>query len=104
LEAFGNVQNLLEGFCKTPFFSDKGFQGQFWIDGIVSKSLWGWSDQTITWDVFDADQRAVIGNGSNYKLVYNSNQSIQYQIADDIDQNKLYFICEYQGLLFIFLN
>ncbi len=80
-----------------------GLQGSFWIDGIVSSSLWDWSNQSITW-YFDPDERAVIGNGSNYKLVYNSNQSIKYQIDYDINNNELYFICEYQGLISILLN
>ncbi len=80
-----------------------GLGGPFWIDGIVSTSLWDWSNQSITW-LFNANQRAVIGNGSNYKLIYNSNNLIQYQIADDINQHDLYFICEYQGLIFILLN
>jgi hypothetical protein len=76
-----------------------GLQGQFWTDGIVSTSLWNWSNQSITW-YFEDYNRAVIGNGSNYKLVFNSNQTIQYQIADDVKDKPLYFICEYQGWLF----
>ncbi|UJR24969.1 hypothetical protein I4U23_006333 [Adineta vaga] len=71
-----------------------GLQSPFWIDGIVSKSTWNWSDQSISW-FFEADKRAVIGNGTNYKLIYNTNGST-FQIADDVKTNKLFFICEYQ--------
>ncbi|CAF1174687.1 unnamed protein product [Adineta steineri] len=71
-----------------------GLHSQFWIDGTVSLSTWEWSGQSITW-YFEASQRAVIGNGTNYKLVYNSTQQ-GYQIADDIQNSRLFFICEYQ--------
>ncbi|CAF2496182.1 unnamed protein product [Rotaria sp. Silwood2] len=71
-----------------------GIETQFWIDGIVSTSSWDWSNQSITW-YFEVNERAVTGNGSNYKLIYNSNQT-NYQIADDDDKKSLNFICEYQ--------
>ncbi|CAF1519957.1 unnamed protein product [Rotaria sordida] len=71
-----------------------GIETQFWIDGIVSTSSWNWSNQSITW-YFEVNERAVTGNGSNFKLVYNSTQTT-YQIADDADKISLNFICEYQ--------
>jgi hypothetical protein len=71
-------------------------ESEFWIDGIVSSSTWNWSNQSITW-FFDRTERAVIGNGSNYKYAYSSTVST-YQIADDANNKPLNFICEYQGL------
>ncbi|CAF2040253.1 unnamed protein product [Rotaria magnacalcarata] len=85
---------------------------EFWIDGIVSTSSWDWSNQSITW-YFENYERAVIGNGSNYKIAFDStvvyNTTItnngtttynssngSYQIVDDIDKTQLHYICEYQ--------
>ncbi len=77
-----------------------GVAGSFWTDGIVSSSTWNWSNQSITW-FFTSQERAVIGNGTYYKLAYSSNVS-NYQIADDVDSTKLNYICEYQSLFFFF--
>ena len=63
---------------------------------MVADGTWNWSGQAITW-YFTADKRAVIGNGTNYKLIYNANLT-NYQIADDVNSKEFYFICEYQGL------
>jgi hypothetical protein len=71
-------------------------QFHFWIDGIVSSSTWNWSNQSITW-FFNRTERAVIGNGSNYKFAYSLTVGT-YQIVDDINNKPSYFICEYQGL------
>ena len=71
--------------------------GDFWIDGIVSTSRWNWSNQSILW-YFTEDERAVVGNGTNYKLAYNLNTSA-YQLADDSGSKTLHYICEYQSML-----
>ncbi|CAF4611296.1 unnamed protein product [Rotaria sp. Silwood1] len=67
---------------------------QFWIDGNVFASSWSWSNQSITW-FFEANERAVTGNLSNYKLIYDPDQTT-YQIADEVENKLLNFICEYQ--------
>jgi hypothetical protein len=74
-------------------------KGQFWIDGIVPTSTWNWSNQSIVW-YFTEAERAVIGNGSNYKIISSNQSDTNYQIADDINSKQLYFICEYQSLFF----
>ncbi len=76
-------------------------RAEFWIDGIVSSLSWSWSKQSITW-YFRPDEKAVIGNGSNFKLAVNSNLSTLYQIADDTNSKLLNFICEYQSMFFLF--
>ncbi len=73
-------------------------EGEFWTDGILSTSLWNWSNQSIEW-YFTPSERNISGSGSNYKLV--SNASVTgYLISDDIANRSLSFICEYQGLIF----
>lgn len=62
---------------------------------MLGEGTWNWSDQAITW-YFEADKRAVVGNGSYYKLAYNYNVS-SFQIADDTPTAQQYFICEYQS-------
>lgn len=70
----------------------------FWIDGDLRSSKWMWSNQSITW-FFDAEYRAIIGNGTKYKLSYDANlQSVlKYQISDDAETASMTYICEYQG-------
>ena len=70
---------------------------QFWTDGSVSPSLWSWSNQSITW-YFNHSEQAVDGNGTHYRLIYNTNKST-YQISDDSGDDLSNFICEYQGLI-----
>ena len=73
---------------------------EFWTDGILSSSIWNWSNQSIVWEFSESD-RAIIGNGTNYKFTFNSNLT-DYQISDDIANKSMPFICEYQGLCFFF--
>jgi len=72
-------------------------QGEFWTDGVLSTSLWNWSNQSIVW-YFEASERNITGDGSNYKLVSNATAT-GYLISDDMADKSLNFICEYQGLL-----
>jgi hypothetical protein len=72
----------------------------FWTDGILSTSSWNWSNQSIVW-YFNSTERAIIGNGSNYKLAYNQNGT-NYQISDDIGSHTINYICEYQSLFVFF--
>ncbi len=78
-------------------------RAEFWIDGIVSSLSWSWSKQSITW-YFRPYEQAVIGNGSNFKLAFNSNLTSFYQIADDTNSKALNFICEYQSMFCYFFN
>ncbi|UJR24431.1 hypothetical protein I4U23_005807 [Adineta vaga] len=70
-------------------------QNEFWIDGQVSTLVWTWSNQPMKEHMFTPNETALIGNGMNYKLSYNSNQSI-YQLMDENEFKILPFICEYQ--------
>lgn len=85
------------------FFECRGFVlaneivTEFWIDGKVMLSEWSWSNNSIEW-FFEADERNITGNGSNYKLVTVKNPS-QFLISDDQGNRTLRFICEYQGLI-----
>ncbi|CAF1023523.1 unnamed protein product [Adineta ricciae] len=88
------LEYLTEQNALFYWMSAYSIQSPFWIDGMVAEGTWNWSGQAITW-YFAADKRAVIGNGTNYKLIYNANLT-NYQIADDVASKEYYFICEYQ--------
>jgi len=68
-------------------------KNDFWTDGIVSASVWNWSNQSIVW-FYNASESAYIGNGSNYKLFNNQGD---YEIADVLGSEELNYICEYQS-------
>jgi len=72
-----------------------GIQSHFWTDGVASSFSWNWSNQSITWYVNASDQ-TIYGNGSNYRLVYDSTQNT-YDIGDANNNQMSYYICEYQG-------
>jgi hypothetical protein len=78
-----------------------GIQSNFWTDGVASSSSWDWSDQSIAW-YFNTSDQVIYGNGSNYRLVYNSIQNT-YDVFDANNNQTSYYICEYQGKLKTFL-
>ncbi|UJR23849.1 hypothetical protein I4U23_026824 [Adineta vaga] len=71
-----------------------GIEGQFWIDGMASSGSWNWSNQAIIW-YFNASDQLIVGNGSNYRIVYSSSANT-YQVVDDVNSKLSNFICEYQ--------
>ena len=70
--------------------------GEFWTDGILSTSMWNWSNQSIIW-FYTESERNISGTGSNFKIISNA-AATAYLIGDDTADRTLNFICEYQGL------
>jgi hypothetical protein len=78
------------------FLSAWGIESEFWIDGKVTSKSWDWSSQKIVW-YFNSTDQAIVGDGSNYQIVYNPTKNT-YQVIDEVNSKLSYFICESQGL------
>ncbi|CAF1112148.1 unnamed protein product [Adineta ricciae] len=71
-----------------------GIETQFWIDGVAATGTWSWSKQAIVW-YFNTSDQLIVGNGSNYRIVYSSSANT-YQVTDDVNSKLSNFLCEYQ--------